>query len=102
MGFKKNIILKNDKGQSSTEYIMLIGVVVVIVGSVFNSAGFKNLFGSEGLFAKTYKEEVEFSYRHALGGREQFRTPNYRNSGHKSYKNGSETRFFGANEKYGR
>jgi hypothetical protein len=102
LGFKRNIILSNEKGQSSTEYIMLIGVVVIIVGSVFKSAGFKNLFGSEGLFAKTYKEEVEFSYRHTLGGREKFRTPNYRNSGHKSYKNGSETRFFGANEQYGR
>jgi hypothetical protein len=102
MGNKKQYILNNDNGQSSTEYIMLIAVVVVIVSSVFNSSGFKNIFGSKGLFAKTYKEEVEFSYRHAIGGRKKFTSPNYGDNSHMSYKNGSETRFFGANEKYGK
>ena len=74
---------------------------MLLATSIFKSDGFKGIFGDEGLFAKTYKEEVEFSYRHALGGRKKYSTPNYRSNSHKSYKSGSETRFFGAKEKYG-
>lgn len=100
---KNNLnIFLDEKGQTSVEYILLIAVIVVIATSVFKSSGFQQLFGAEGLFAKTYREEVEYSYRHTLGGRKAFSEPNYSGSNHDSYKGGGQTRFFGAVEKYGK
>lgn len=91
----------NEEGQSSVEYILLFGIVVVLSITLFKSEAFNKLFGNDGLFAKTYREEVEFSYRHAIGGRKAFSTPNYNSANHQSYKgSGSGTRFFGAKDKY--
>ena len=95
----KKFILLNQKGQSSVEYILLFAVVVVLATTVFKSEAFIKLFGQDGLFAKTYREEIEFSYRHTLGGRKAFTTPNY-DSPHSSYQGGSGTRFFGAKDAY--
>ncbi len=87
------------KGQSTVEYIMLFAMVAILVTSVFKSDSFQKIFGKQGTFAKTYKEEIEFSYRHALRGRQQFSQPNY-SSSHMSYTNGGTTRFFGARDAY--
>ena len=97
----KKISLLDETGQSSVEYILLFGIVVILSITLFKSEAFNKLFGNDGVFAKTYREEVEFSYRHAVGGRKAFTTPNYSSPNHMSYKgNGSETRFFGARDKY--
>ncbi|MBT4790631.1 MAG: class III signal peptide-containing protein [Halobacteriovoraceae bacterium] len=86
----------NQKGQSAVEYILLIAVVVSIVTFVFKTEAFKGLFGDNGQFADVYKRELEYSFRHALGDRKPFRTPNYRSGQHDSY-NG---RFFGSKDAY--
>jgi hypothetical protein len=78
---------------------MLFAMVAILVTSVFNSDSFKKIFGKQGTFAKTYKEEIEFSYRHALRGREEFSQPSY-SAPHSSYTNGGTTRFFGARDAY--
>jgi hypothetical protein len=79
---------------------MLFAMVAILVTSVFKSDSFQKIFGKQGTFAKTYKEEIEFSYRHALRGRKEFTQPNY-NSIHQSYnKSPGTTRFFGAQRAY--
>jgi hypothetical protein len=90
----------NQSGQSLVEYIMLLAVVFFLVSSVFNSSLFQDFFGPQGTFSRTFKGEVEFSYRHALRGVENYRPPNYQTDQHPSYVGPGGSRFFGAKEKY--
>lgn len=79
---------------------MLFAMIAMLVTTVLKSESFQKLFGENGQFAKVYKEQIEFSYRHAHGGRKAFKQPNY-SSGtqHSSYVKG-QTRFFGARDAY--
>lgn len=86
------------KGQSTVEYILLFAVVATLVTFVFKSKQFQDLFGDEGKFANIYKKEIEYSYRHGLGGREPFTQPDYKSAQHDSYSG----RFFGAVDAYGK
>ena len=90
--------LLGETGQSTVEYILLFAVMASISTLVFQSNQFDNLFGDEGQFAEVYKRETEYSYRHALGSRKVFETPNYKARKHDSY-NG---RFFGSKDAYPR
>ena len=91
--------VKNERGQTAVEYILLIAVVTFLVASVINSRFFQSIFGREGRLASMIKNEMEYSYRHAIRGRRPFASPDYRGM-HDSYQRGRETRFFGAKEKY--
>jgi hypothetical protein len=98
--FAKQFYLIKDRGQSTVEYILLLAVIVFVVNAVFQSNLFKDFFGTNGKFAKSFRAETEFSYRHTLRGREFYSTPNY-NGTHKSYiHQGATTRFFGAMDAY--
>ncbi len=87
---------QNQQGQSLVEYIMLMAMVIFLVSSVINSSIFQDFFGPQGAFSTTFKQEIEYSFRHARRGRENFQRPNYDSYQHPSY-NG---RFFGAKRKY--
>jgi len=100
MECKRKFSILNEKGQSAVEYILLIAVSISLVFMVFNSDTFKDVFGDKGKFAKVFRSEIEYSYRHALGGRKLYSTPSYTSPSHDSYKRGSETRFFGAKDRY--
>ncbi len=100
MECKRKFSILNEQGQSTVEYILLIAVSISLVYMVFTSGPFEGMFGDKGQFATVFKSEIEYSYRHALGGRKPYRTPSYSGGNHDSYKNGSETRFFGAKDKY--
>lgn len=89
----------DQRGQSSVEYIMLFAMIAVLVTTILNSDSFQKIFGRDGTFAKTYKEEIEFSYRHTYRGREAFQQPNYASPQHPSYVDG-QTKFFGARDAY--
>lgn len=93
---QKRDLLKNQFGQSTVEYILLFVVVVTIATSIFKSAKFNELFGKNGTIATTYKNQVEFSYRHGYSKSEPLGNVNYSNGRHKSY-NG---RFFSAKDAY--
>ena len=86
----------DQKGQSAVEYILLITIVTFLISFVFKSKQFTDLFGQNGKFNGVFRRELEYGYRHALGGRDAFDRPNYKSSQHDSY-NG---RFFGAKEGY--
>ena len=89
--------VSSDRGQSTVEYILLFAVVASLIGFVFKSDIFEDIFGPNGRFGNVYKRELEYSYRHGLAGRETFSTPNYKTGQHDSYND----RFFGSKDAYG-
>tara|TARA_Y100000768_G_scaffold375852_1_gene347159 strand:- start:25696 stop:25998 length:303 start_codon:yes stop_codon:yes gene_type:complete len=89
--------LKSDqKGQSTVEYILLFAVVTSLVFAILNSNGFNRIFGENGMIAETYRQQLEFSYRHGFVRNTPSSAPNYSGSSHESY-NG---KFFSAADPY--
>ncbi len=97
MVWMENLFIKNEKGQSTVEYILLFAVVALIVNFIVSSDPFTKLFGKDGDFGDVYKRELEYTYRHALYGREGYSKPNYGTDSHDSYAGG---RFFGTKDPY--
>jgi len=95
-------LLKNDSGQSTVEYILLMAVITTLVAALYESDAFQDFFGENGKFAKAYREELQYNYRHALFGRGAIGTRVYGTAEHDSYSgvNGEATRFFGPLDKY--
>jgi hypothetical protein len=102
--------IKNQRGQTMVEYILLLAVVVSLVLTFYNSEAYRRLFGSQGQFGTKIKKDSEFAYRHAylsknadgsvdpdvpIGEKSIVDHPSYRD-----LKN-SGTRFFGPKEPYG-
>ena len=102
--------IRNEKGQTLVEYILLLAVAISLVLTFYNSEAFKRLFGSHGRIGLRIKQESEFSYRHAYGidyaSKEipsDISPDNKDIAVHPSYwdpKN-SGTRFFGPRDPYG-
>ena len=57
--------MKNEKGQTLVEYILLLAVAVSLVITFYNSEAFKRLFGKNGAVGRNIKIETEFSYQQA-------------------------------------
>ena len=91
-----NLFIKNERGQSAVEYILLFAVVALLVNFVISSDPFTGLFGKEGKFGDVYKRELEYTYRHGVNGSEAYSPPNYSSEVHDSYGG----RFFGSKETY--
>ena len=83
-------------GQSTVEYILLFAVVTSIAISIFKSEKFNQIFGQNGTVATTYKNQVEFSYRHGFSKSKPLGNVEYSSGNHESY-NG---RFFSASDGY--
>jgi Flp pilus assembly pilin Flp len=97
------MVLKNQKGQTMVEYMMLIAVVISLIVTFFNSDIFKRLFGQEGMVGQRIKEETEFAYRHAYIRNHPPgpQPPQYNPAVHPSYHEpGKDTRFFGPRSTY--
>jgi hypothetical protein len=85
-------VLRNEKGQSVVEYILLLVVVMSLSATVYNSDAFKKFMGPNSEFFKALSDSIEFSYRHGLQGFED--TTDYNSLNHPTYTDGSKTRFF--------
>lgn len=86
----KNI--RDAKGQSTVEYILLLGVVVVLVLGVIRSQGFQEVLGKEGTFFRAYKSILEFNYQHGFPGSRK--NPIDYSGLHPSYSRPDGSRFF--------
>lgn len=99
--------IRNNKGQTLVEYILLLVVAVSLVMTVYNSQAFKRIFGEQGEIGNKMKTQNEFSYRHAFafksdGSVTDIPPDNREISIHPSYAEpGAGTRFFGPKEPYG-
>ena len=93
-------LLKNDKGQSVIEYVLLMAVIMSLAFGVFNSRYFKDFFDSDGSFFTVLATRIEHTYRNSLYVKEN--DLNY-NSPHPSFYNsetGGESRFFLSKDAY--
>ena len=97
------MVLKNQKGQTVVEYILLLAVVLSLVVTFYNSKAFQRIFGEQGQLGESIKNNSEFGYRHAFPrGSDGLNQPDYPGISHPSYydaKNGT-TRFFGPRDPY--
>ncbi len=89
----------NRQGQSLVEYILLLGMLLMIGVSIFKSDAFKNIFGEDSaLFAKLRKQ-FEYEYRHGLSGNNDRTNESYGGE-HESFFTGGKTRFFSPETPY--
>ena len=62
--FKNTVFLKNKKGQSVVEYILLLAVISSIGFSVYNNRKFKEFLGGNSGFFAELRKGMEYSYRY--------------------------------------
>jgi|SaaInlStandDraft_2_1057019.scaffolds.fasta_scaffold365943_1 hypothetical protein len=101
MGTKKiNILVSNESGQSMVEYIMVLGVVLILTFSVLQSERFKDFFGSQSPVLQALRLRMMYSYRHGTFGQED--STDYNSGTHDTYKVPDEnnSRFFTTLEEY--
>ena len=97
------MVLKNERGQTMVEYILLLAVVVSVVYTFMNSNAYKKLFGSAGSFGKIAKTQTEAAYRYStMKVNSELSRDNRDGSIHPSYhdENAGGTRFFGPKVAY--
>lgn len=94
--------MKQQKGQTLVEYILLLSVVTAILLTFYKSRLFQRYFGNAGLIGQTIKTRSEFAYRHAYMGTTDTHPKNSRDGAtHPTYDDpDSGSRFFGPREKY--
>lgn len=101
--------LKNFKGQSLVEYVLLLAVLSSLGYSVYNGKRFKEfLAGDQGLFL-TMRKGIAYSYRYGREYRKDIDFDekmefDYQSNKHDTYFNAEEnsSRFFTGQEAYGR
>ena len=86
-------------GQSLVEYIMLLGLLLMIGISIFKSDMFKNVFGEDAALFEKLKKQFEYEYRHGLSGLEDTTNETYGGAHESFFKNG-KTRFFSPETSY--
>ena len=81
------------KGQSTVEYILLLGVIMMLTTGILNSDAFQNFLGPDSEFLTVMKNRMEYSYRHGQPGTSD--TTNYNSAQHDTYLAPTgQTRFF--------
>jgi hypothetical protein len=96
------VAVKQQKGQTLVEYMLLLSVVAMIVLTFYKSKLFQKYFGNRGLIGQTIKTRSEFAYRHGYMGTEDTFPKGSRNGGsHPTYADpAGGSRFFGPKERY--
>ncbi|MCF8058240.1 MAG: hypothetical protein K9K67_03025 [Bacteriovoracaceae bacterium] len=98
MGNKKIInFLKNQKGQSTVEYVLLLVVVVSVFLTVFNSRKFQAFFGEDSDFFTAIAQKMKQDYRYAtnVSPADDVDTSPVPNHPSFAQPDGSASRFFG-------
>ncbi len=96
------VALKQQKGQTMVEYMLLLAVVVSIMLTFYKSKLFQKYFGNKGSIGQTIKKRSEFSYRHGFMGVEDPQPKDSREGRtHPTYVDpAGGSRFFGPKTKY--
>lgn len=94
----------NQRGQTSVEYVLVLGVVLLLTMTVIKSNRFKSLVSGDGDVFQGYKNYMEYTYRHAYFDLKDSQS-NYGayTGNHNSYTqdSGIDTRFFLVRNPYG-
>lgn len=97
------MVLKNQRGQTVVEYILLLTVGISLVYTFYRSQAYQRLFGENGTIGQAIKTESEFNYRHAYPRKAgDINQVDYGGTTHPSYYDAlsGQTRFFGPKEPY--
>lgn len=94
--------MKQQKGQTLVEYMLLLSVVAMIVLTFYKSKLFQKYFGNQGLIGQTIKARSEFAYRHGyMGAEDTFPKGSRDGATHPTYADpAGGSRFFGPKERY--
>ena len=96
--------IKNQRGQTVVEYILLLAVAMSLIVTFYRSSTFQRFFGTQGELGKLYKLDAEWGYRHAsmTGRTTETNEPKASAEEHDSYYNKikSQTHFFGPSDAY--
>ncbi len=94
--------MKQQKGQTMVEYILLLSVVAMIVLTFYKSKLFQKYFGNRGIIGQSIKSQSEFSYRHGyMGVQDPHPKASRDGATHPTYADpAGGSRFFGPREKY--
>lgn len=92
---------KNNRGQATIEYILLVVVLLGLLGMVFNSSLFKE-FQKGGSLLSQIANYIQYCYRHTTPDQVKEKYPaNYQQINHPSYQGqDGNSRFFGPIEGY--
>ena len=101
-------ILKNNKGQSFVEYVLLLALISTLATTIYNNKKFKEFIGPNSSFFNGIRKGMDYSYRYgrnldkstSFDSAMQF---DYRSREHDLYYNQSEnrSRFFSGAVPYG-
>lgn len=96
------ILIKNQKGQSTVEYLLLLVVIVSFMSVVMQTAPMKKLFGDDKSIYKGMARRMEFSYRYGFAGTDDDFSDQFSNIDYMNYKNqdNGDSRFFGPTTKH--
>ena len=95
------MVIRDENGQSIVEYIMLLGVVLLLVLTVLKNDRFREMMGPNSTIVNGMRDSMMYSYRHGRPGLSSNDTSN-NDSAHDTYSKsgGSESRFFSGNDPY--
>lgn len=82
----------NDLGQSTVEYILLLAVIVILIGSFLRNDRLKAFLGKDGSFFQSYADVISYQYRYPLPGRNFQAQDSYTGSDHDSFGGPAGTR----------
>jgi hypothetical protein len=101
--------LKNSKGQSLVEYVLLLVVLSSLGYSIYNTKRFKDFIAGDQGFFLTMRKGIAYSYRYGREYKndidfEEKMEFNYQSNKHDTYFNADQnnSRFFTGTEEYGR
>ena len=104
MDIKINMKIKKtfaQLGQSTIEYILLIGVVIGLFSFVMKMDFMQDMFSGNSQFTNGLFRSMQFCYRNAIYGEiAETYPPIYSAPKHLSYANQGDTRFFGPAQPY--
>jgi len=95
-------MLKNNLGQTTVEYILILFVIMTVYALVLKNPRMKQ-YMSGGAIIEELATNIQYSYRHALPGNVKETYPAfYQSATHASYSGGATgtTRFFGPRQGY--
>ncbi|MBC7428646.1 MAG: hypothetical protein H7336_08555 [Bacteriovorax sp.] len=102
-------ILKNNKGQSVVEYILLLAVISSIGFTFYNNRKFKEFIGGKSGFFSELRKGTEYSYRYgrpfnAEVDYDEAMGFKYSSNKHDTYynKKSGRSRFFAGIDEYGK
>lgn len=95
MGYKIKLhVLKNNSGQSTIEYVLLLAVVVTFMTTIWNSKVYKDFLGEDSEFFNGIAKKIEHNYQYSVTVPIDTTTAIPPPTNHPSFSSGANSLFF--------